>query len=198
MVGGDIDAKNVSLAKQYYDGRPNISIDLMDAHNLPLPDGNFDLALLYETIYYLKNPEKCISEAFRVLREGGIFVVCTVNKDWEDFHLSPYTYKYFSAPELYELVKNNFGEVKLYGGFPVAIEGAKSKLTSLVKKSAVKLHLIPGTLKTRSYLKRIFMGKLISLPNEITDGMSPYEPPVEIPADRKCKEYKILYAVGKK
>jgi len=52
--------------------------------------------------------------------------------------------------------------------------------------------------KGRAYLKGIFMGKLIPLPHEITEGMSPYEPPVEIPADRKCKEYKILYAAGKK
>jgi ubiquinone/menaquinone biosynthesis C-methylase UbiE len=61
MVGGDIEEKNVSLARQYYKGRPNITIDLMIAHTLPLPDRSFDLALLFETIYYLKDPEQRVS-----------------------------------------------------------------------------------------------------------------------------------------
>ena len=80
MVGGDIEEKNVSLARQFYKDRPNITIDLMDAHNLQLPDGSFDLALLYETIYYLKDPHKCISEAQRVLRDNGVLIVCTVQR----------------------------------------------------------------------------------------------------------------------
>lgn len=198
MVGGDIDSKNINLSKEYYRGRPNISIDLMDAHNLPLPNGSFNLALLYETVYYLKDPEKCIAEANRVLRENGILIVCTVNKDWEDFHPSPYTYKYFSAPELHELMKKSFGEVKMYGGFPVNNKGIKGEILSLIKRSAVRLNLIPGSLKARAYLKRIFMGKLIPLPQEITEGMVPYDATVEIPSDRECKGFKILYAMGKK
>jgi ubiquinone/menaquinone biosynthesis C-methylase UbiE len=165
VVGGDIEEKNISLAKRYYNGRPNITIDLMDAHNLPIPDGSFDLALLYETIYYLKDPEKCISEAARILRDNGILIVCTVNKDWEDFHPSPYTYKYFSAPGLYDLMSKKFREVKLYGGFPVNKSGTKNEIISLIKRIAIKLNLIPGSLKARAYLKRIFMGKQIPLPH---------------------------------
>jgi len=92
----------------------------------------------------------------------------------------------------------NFREVKLHGGFPVVKGGAKCKVTSLVKRSTVKLNLIPGSLKGRTYLKRIFMGKLIPLPHEITEGMAPYEPPAEIPNDKVNRDFKILYAVGKK
>jgi len=198
VVGGDIEKKNVSLAKEYYKDRPKITVDLMDGHNLPLPDGSFDLALLYETIYYLKNPQKCISEAERVLRDSGVLIVCTVNKDWEDFHPSPYTYRYLSVPELYDLMRKSFREVRLYGGFPVDHTGTKGEITSLIKRLAVKFHLIPGTLKGRAYLKRIFMGKLIPLPREVTEGMADYEPPVEIPADKVNRDFKILYAVGRK
>jgi hypothetical protein len=42
------------------------------------------------------------------------------------------------------------------------------------------------------------VGRLVPLPPEITEGMTDYEPPVEIPPDREWKEFKILYAVGKK
>lgn len=42
--------------------------------------------------------------------------MCTVNKDWDDFNPSPYSYKYFSAPELYKLLHNNeFVDITLYG-----------------------------------------------------------------------------------
>ena len=198
VVGGDIEEKNVMFAKDYYRDRQNISIDLMDAHKISLPDKSFDLALLYETIYYLKDARRCIKEITRVLKENGILIVCTVNKDWEDFHPSPYTYKYFSAPELYGLMKESFGEVNSYAGFPVGNGGVGGEIISLIKRSAVKLKLIPGSLKARVYLKRIFMGRLVPLPPEITEGIAAYEPPVEIPPNKECKEFKILYAVGKK
>jgi hypothetical protein len=72
------------------------------------------------------------------------------------------------------------------------------KIISLLKRSAVKLKLIPGSLKARAYLKRIFMGRLVLLPHEITEGMSSYEPPIEISADEVNRKFKILYAVGQK
>jgi hypothetical protein len=115
-----------------------------------------------------------------------------------DFHPSPYTYKYFSVSEFYGLMKENFRKVKLYGGFPVEDRGVGGETISLIKRSAVKFNLIPGSLKARAYFKRIFIGKLIYLPPEITEGMADYEPPVEIPNDKVNREFKILYAVAKK
>jgi hypothetical protein len=38
----------------------------------------------------------------------------------------------------------------------------------------------------------------LNIREEITEGMAEYEPPVEIPADRVVKEYKILYVIAKK
>lgn len=69
---------------------------------------------------------------------------------------------------------------------------------SLIKMLAVRFKIIPGSLKGRTYLKRIFMGKLIPLPEEITEGMADYDPPVEIPPNRANKGHKILYAVARK
>ena len=155
VVGGDIEEKNVSVAREYYKNRQNITVDLMDAHNILLPDGSFDLVLLFETIYYLKDPKRCIAEVARLLRPNGTFVICTANKDWEDFHPSPYTYKYFPVPELYGLIKESFREVKLYGGFPVGNGGTGDEFISLIKRFAVKFNPIPGSLKSRAYLKRI-------------------------------------------
>lgn len=182
---------------QHGAGVPNIQILHLDAHDLKFPDRRFGLVLLYEAIYCLEEPQRFVSEAKRLLADSGILIICSVNNDWSDFHPSRYAHQYYSVPEIYELLKTDFQEVKLYGGFPVAKRGAKSKLTSLIKRSAVKFHLIPGSLKTRAYLKRIFMGKLVPLPHEVYEGMAPYEPPVEIPSDRVSPGYKIIYAVGR-
>jgi ubiquinone/menaquinone biosynthesis C-methylase UbiE len=196
IVGGDIDEINVSIARRHFGEK--IKIDIMDAHALPFENERFDLVLLYEAIYYLKEPYKFIQEAKRVLRKEGILIICTVNKDWEDFHPSPYTYKYFSVPELYEALRTEFREVKLYGAFKVENVGIKNKIISFIKRFAVKFHLIPSSLKARAYLKRIFMGKLIPLPNEIKEEMTNYTEPVLIPVDKPNREFKIIYAVAKK
>lgn len=196
VVGGDIDERNVSLAREHYKGR--IKIEIMDAHNLPFSDKNFDLVLLYEAIYYLKEPQRFIREASRVLRDGGILIICTVNKDWDDFHPSPYTYKYFSVPELYEALQSEFKKVDIYGAFRVEQDGVKDRIISLIKRIAVSFNLIPGSLKARAYLKRIFMGKLTPIPEEVYEGMAPYEEPVSISADRPNKDFKIIYAVAQK
>jgi hypothetical protein len=95
-------------------------------------------------------------------------------------------------------MRKSFWEVTIYVGFHVDKLGKKSEIISLMKRFAVKFNLIPGSLKTRAYLKRIFLGKLVPLPHEITEGMAPYEPPVEIPADRVNREFKIIYAIGRK
>ena len=60
----------------------------------------------------------------------------------------------------------------------------------MARRFALKFRLIPSSLKTRAYLKRIFIGKLIPLPNEVYENMSLYEPPVEIPADKVTRDLK--------
>lgn len=76
--------------------------------------------------------------------------------------------------------------------------GGGAKIISLIKRVAVRFNLIPGSLKERAYLKRIFMGRLMPLPSEITENMTSYEAPIEIPMDKVNIEFKILYAIGKK
>ncbi|MFH1878743.1 MAG: class I SAM-dependent methyltransferase, partial [Candidatus Omnitrophota bacterium] len=197
-VGIDVDDKNIALAKKLYKGRDNIEISWMDAHELSFPDNSMDLIFMLEAIYYLREPSRFISEAKRVLRKNGVLMVCSVNKDWEDFHPSPYTHKYFSVPELSELLSDGFKNVSFYGGFLTRARGPKDKTVSLIKKAAVKFNLIPGSLKARAYLKRMFMGKLMPLPTEVYEEMAFYAEPVEIVRDKVCRDYKIIYAAGTK
>ena len=121
-----------------------------------------------------------------------------VNKDWSEFNPSPFSTRYFSVPELGKLLQGNGFKVDFYGAFSALPKNIKEKTITAIKKIAVALHLIPKTMKGKELLKRIFFGKLIPLPPEITEGMADYDPPVELPVDKVNRDFKILYAVGKK
>lgn len=196
IVGGDIDKNNLKFAQEYYRNREKIGLQILDAHELPFPNNSFDVVILYEAIYYLTEPEKFIEESYRVLKKDGMLIVGTVNKDWADFNPSPYSIKYFSVNELYQLINKKFSKVEIYGSFLVTSNSVKDKIISIIKKLAKIFNLIPKTMKGKELFKRIFFGKLTKLPPEITDGMAKYNPPVTIPSNSANSNYKVLYAVG--
>lgn len=198
VVGGDIDGNNLRFAQETYKGRPNIELRLLDAHELPFTEKSFDVVLIYEAIYYLAHPELFLDESRRVLRKNGLLLICTVNKDWPDFNPSPYSTKYFSVPELHELLSGRgFRDVHFYGGFEVNTNSTREKITSLVKRTAVALNIIPKTMKGKEILKRIFFGKLAPLPAEIEEGMAQYVEPMPISGDLPNTKHKVLYAVAR-
>ena len=193
VVGGDIDENILKYPIKQYRGRDKIEIREFDAQNLPFEDKSFDVVIFYETIYYLAKPEKFVSEAHRVLKDNGVLLICTVNKDWDDFNPSPHSTKYFSSSELYSLVNHKFSKVELYGAFPASKKGIKNEIISSVKKTAMTFNLIPKTMKGKEFFKRIFFGKLLTLPSEIEDGEVEYSPPVAISSDHPNYQYKVLF-----
>lgn len=195
VVGGDVDETNLKIAKNNIRNSTVADVRFMDAHNLPLEDNSCDVILLFEAIYYLQSPEKFINEAWRVLRNDGVVLICTVNTSWTNFHPSPFSTRYFAIPELYSLFTVKFQNVKIYGAFEQE-KGLKSAVLLFIKKMAVKMNLIPGSLKLRSYLKKIFIGKTTPIPLELKEETLLYNPPVELPCDQKNHSYKIIYVVS--
>ena len=47
-----------------------------DVSGLTLPKESFDLATAFETIYFWPGLEKCFAQVAKVLRPGGIFMIC--------------------------------------------------------------------------------------------------------------------------
>ncbi|MFH1563837.1 MAG: class I SAM-dependent methyltransferase [Nitrospirota bacterium] len=195
VIGVDIDKKLLEITKRHYDGRDKIRLMQADAQQLPFKNKSFDIVILYEAIYYLPYPERFIEESYRILTDEGILLICTANKDWCDFNPSPYSTKYFSARELYSLLKQNFSNVKIYVAFPI-FDSVKDKVISLIKRIAVKFHLIPKTMKSKEFFKRIFCGKLFPLPPEIKNGMAKYASPIPTSYDLPNYQYKVLFAIG--
>jgi ubiquinone/menaquinone biosynthesis C-methylase UbiE len=195
VVGGDYTEGLLRVAHRHYAGR--VPLVQLDAHLLPFRDQRFDVVILYEAIYYLAQPEKFLDECRRVLRDRGVLLVCTVNKEWSDFNPSPFSTRYFAAQELGELLKGQGFGVELYGAFPVSRESAKDRMVSVIKRVAVSLHLIPKTMKGKEALKRLFFGRLTLLPPEVTEGMASLYPLVPITGNSVIPDYKVLYAIGR-
>ena len=124
-------------------------------------------------------------------------VLCTVNRDWTDFNPSPFSTKYHSAPELFGLLSNRGFETELFGAFPVIIDSVSQKAVSLIKGAAISLHLIPGSMKGKEWLKRIFYGRLTPYPSELEAGSDDPKSLMPISPEYPTDAYKILYAIGR-
>jgi len=155
------------------------------------------VVLLYEAIYYLRCVERFLAEAQRVLRPEGALIVCTVNREWIDFNPSPFSARYYSASELRRLFEARGFRCTVLGAFPVSRSRGISLVTSLIKRTAVALRLIPRTMKGKQVLKRLFLGRLAPLPAELADGpdISP-EPLIAIQPGQPANRFKVIYVVG--
>ena len=47
-----------------------------DVSDLRLPSDSFDLATAFETIYFWPGLDRCFSEVARILKPGGLFMIC--------------------------------------------------------------------------------------------------------------------------
>ncbi len=195
VIGGDFTENLLRRASRHYRGR--IPLLRLDAHALPFPDASFDVLLLYEAIYYLKTPERFLAECRRVLRDGGIVILCTANKELAGFNPSPFSTRYFSVSELCEFLTMHRFAVEPFGAFSVPKGSARDAVISWIRRTAVALGIIPKTMKGKAVLKRVFLGPLNPVPAEITGGMAPYWAPVPVSATESCATYKVIFAVAR-
>ena len=203
IVGGDYTGDMLNTANRHYQNRINLL--RLDAHALPFADASFDVAVLFEAIYYLADPGRFLDECARVLREHGTLIICTVNREWPDFNPSPYSTSYPSASELLTLLTDHGFQTEMFGAFPASTDSLKQKVVSLIRRTAVAFHLVPGSMKGKAWLKRLFYGSLIPLPAELaptaSNGLqeSPVDQGVLVPlsGDTHASRYTVLYAIGR-
>lgn len=194
VVGGDYDPRLTEIARRTYTDR--IAVSTMDAQALPFEDASFDVVLLFEAIYYLTQPEMFLAEAHRVLRPGGTVLICSANCERRDFNVSPYSRRYFSARELSELLLQNGFRTEVYAGFPLLPGGLTDRIRDNVRAVAVKLHLVPKTMRWKARIKRLFFGKLQEMPAELGKELPRAESLLCVDASQPVRGFKVLYAVG--
>jgi SAM-dependent methyltransferase len=188
VQAGDVDAGNLRTAAATCAGHSNIRLRGFHAEALPFPDESFDLVLLFEAIYYLTGVGQFLAETRRVLRPGGTLLIVTVNPEWTGFNPSPFKTRYWAAKDLLEALQA--------GGFAARVQGAFPATSSLLRRAAVVLNLIPRTMRGKALLKRICYGPLKAVP--ALAGASNMLPVLEELDAAGSRQHRVLYATAQK
>lgn len=196
VVGGDIEDSNVHIAQDTYRDDEHIEIHKMDAHSLPFPDRSFDVVLLFEAIYYLQDCQKFLAEAYRVLRPGGKLLVSTVHPGWPGFNRSPLSHTYYGCEELRALARAAGLEPTIYVGFAASPQTKLGSAVSLLRRLAVKLRLVPRSMRGKTLLKRLFYGRLEPIPRIVDEFTGRLEPLLIVDSETPVDGYKFLYLEG--
>ena len=114
-VGIDISKEMLMMARER-----GVEVIRCDAGKLPFRDNVFDFVYMIFTLCFLENPEMAISEAYRVLKNGGKLLVCIIPADSELGKLyskkdRPFyrVAKFFKIEEAKELLEKNFKVTKI-------------------------------------------------------------------------------------
>jgi SAM-dependent methyltransferase len=192
-VGGDY---TMDLLREARQNLPDAMLVRMDAQHLPFREGAFDAVLLLEMIYYVADQAGAIAECRRVLKPGGKLMMSVPNPDRPDFNRSPFSTRYPNLADLHRLLSDAGFKVHTYGDFPIEPATARDRVLDPVRSVAVRLHLVPRSMRMKALVKRVFYGRLPRL-GAVHDGMATYAAPAELdPAAKNRPEFKTLYAVG--
>jgi 2-polyprenyl-3-methyl-5-hydroxy-6-metoxy-1,4-benzoquinol methylase len=191
VEAGDIDEQNCRIAWNTYRGDSKVCIRRMDAQDLPFVASCFDVALLFEALYYLSNVRLFLSEARRVLRPGGVLLISTVNCEWRGFHPSPLHTRYWTGTEVLKELDEAGFEAQLLAGFKQS-ESGRGGLRNWVRSLAARAGWIPRTMRAKAVLKRIFYGRLERIPYRL-GPRGGLEQMVPVHAGMDLTEYRYLY-----
>lgn len=196
VVAGDFSETLLNRARKHYGSRA--AFVRLDAHFLPFSDGSFDLILCFEAIYYLREARQFIRECHRILRPGGSLLICTANPECPGFSRSEFSYRYYRAEELRDVLAASQFEAAVYGGFPLTLESFRDKSVAAIRSTAARLGLFPRTMKRKEFLKRLFYGRLVRIQDELDVASAPAERSTLISDSTGQCICKILYAVARR
>lgn len=95
VIGVDFSENMLEIARKKH---PNIEFLQTDVTHLPLEDERFDLCIISFGLRNIENMEKALTEIYRVLKKGGIFINLDLGKPnkFFNFFLKPYMYLWVS------------------------------------------------------------------------------------------------------
>jgi SAM-dependent methyltransferase len=193
LVAGDIDENILKIARCNND----VECRLIDAQQLPFDDNSFDVIILFEAIYYLRNPEEFVKDCKRVIRDGGYVVASNPNKDLPDFNPSTFSYKYFNPVDFKELFESDGFSIECYGDTPIDDASAVHLALRFLKQTAVSFKLMPKTMRGKKFLKRVVFGKLIEMPMDISRVPQKPQSLALIPDGLIDRKHKVIFCVAK-
>lgn len=197
LVAGDYTAALLADARRHFG--PGMRLVRLDATSLPFTPGSFDVVILFEAVYFLPDVPAFLAECRRVLRDGGILILVSVNPAWVDFHPNHAATRYWLPRELDQLLQSQGFATQWFGAFPAVRRGLRGRVLGWAKKMAVRFDLLPKTMKGKEWLKRIAFGTLVPFPVEVTEHTGSDCPPVPLAAPDAAGNagFKVVYAVGR-
>jgi SAM-dependent methyltransferase len=194
LIAGDITESNLALARA---AAPAIPFIRMDAERLPFRDGSFDLISMLEAIYYLPDPRRVVTEAWRTLRSGGTFIVGSVNPAGRDFGRAPAnSTQFFDSRALRQLLGDAGFTVEILAAFP-APRTIVARAVSGVRRISSMLRL-PWPMQTRWWIRRALHGSVETHPSSIDEAPGPTASLITVPPSEVDRLHQVLYAVGTK
>ncbi len=119
IVGIDVDKNIIEHCNKKYTSS-NCSFKHYDGYQIPFSDNSFDTVISFQVIEHVQDDINFISEAHRVLKNGGKYILTTPNKTtrikkgkkkpWNRFHIREY-----NAIELKKLMEKKFSKVDMKG-----------------------------------------------------------------------------------
>lgn len=115
VVGVDLSEDAIAYARRRY-ARRGVEFLVADLLELPFESGSFDVVCAFEVIEHLREPERFVAEARRVLRSDGVLVASTPRADEStDAPANPHHEREFSAADFEALLRSGFASVSLHG-----------------------------------------------------------------------------------
>jgi ubiquinone/menaquinone biosynthesis C-methylase UbiE len=100
---------DISIEMLKYSPYQNI---LAAAENLPFRNNVFDYVICSEVLEHVNDKRKTLSEAYRVLKQKGLFLLTTPRRGWiRDFRKSPFCI-FLVLDHIINLIKNKLLKVK--------------------------------------------------------------------------------------
>ena len=195
ILGYDIDENNIKICKKNYNDIEKITFVHNDVEKIKFKQNTIQTFLLFETIYYINDHDSFFNNLNRALKEGGKIIICTANKNWHAFNPSPFSTRYFSTRELYELGKKHHFHVEMFNSFPDKPKNIKGEIVNLVKRFAIQFGLIPKTMKAKLFFKKIFSGEMVFIPKKYDLNTTEYIPPQKIDSLDKDIYSTAIFAV---
>ena len=75
LIGVDASPEMLEQARLRLPEKKGLELRIGELENLPMRENEVDAALMSMVLYHVPEPEKAISEVFRVLQPGGIFIL---------------------------------------------------------------------------------------------------------------------------
>jgi ubiquinone/menaquinone biosynthesis C-methylase UbiE len=113
IIAVDYSEDALQLAREEY-GSDTIEFRRMRVPPIDCPDSSIDVVVCFQMIEHLERPDLLVEEIARVVRDGGLALIATVNKE-ETLSDNPYHLHEFTADELKELLERHFDSIDMDG-----------------------------------------------------------------------------------